>query len=141
MLESEPTPELLRKWIDKADNDLQAASHLLTLGKEGPTDTICFHAQQCIEKYLKALLIVRRIAFPKTHDLHALMTLLPDECRPTLDKMTQEQMTDYATVGRYPDEIIDPSLAETRKAVAIARRIRKEVRRLLPKAALRRKKT
>jgi hypothetical protein len=33
-----------------------------------------------------------------------------------------------------------PSLAEARKAVAIARRVRRDVRRLLPRAALRRTK-
>ena len=36
------------------------AVHTLKLGADGPTDTVCFHAQQCIEKYLKALLVLRR---------------------------------------------------------------------------------
>lgn len=49
-------------------------------------------------------------------------------------------MTEYATVIRYPDAGLDIPLAEARKAVAIARRIRKEVRRLLPPAALRHKR-
>ncbi|MSU80013.1 MAG: HEPN domain-containing protein [Gemmataceae bacterium] len=43
-----------REWIIKADNDLKNAAHTLKLGEEGPTDTVCFHCQQCVEKYLKA---------------------------------------------------------------------------------------
>jgi hypothetical protein len=37
---------------------------------------ICFHCQQSAEKYLKALLIERGIAFPKTHRLEDLLRLL-----------------------------------------------------------------
>ena len=32
-------------------------------------DGVCFHAQQCIEKYLKAKLVEADIDFPKTHNL------------------------------------------------------------------------
>jgi len=39
-----------------------------------------FFAQQCVEKYLKARLVEAGIAFPKTHDLEALLDLvLPAE--------------------------------------------------------------
>ncbi|MSQ97380.1 MAG: HEPN domain-containing protein [Gemmataceae bacterium] len=140
MHEPEASSELVQPWVVKAENDLRTAVHTLTLGQEAPPDTICFHAQQCIEKYFKAVLVLRGISFPKTHDLHTLMTLLPLDCRPTLDEVYQERLTEYATVARYPDEIADPSLAEARKAVATARRVRKEVRCLLPRAALRRKR-
>ena len=34
-----------------------------------------FHMQQCVEKYLKALLVYRDQCFPKTHDLVALNDL------------------------------------------------------------------
>jgi HEPN domain-containing protein len=40
----------VREWIGKAENDLKNATHTLKLGKECPTDTVCFHAQQCVEK-------------------------------------------------------------------------------------------
>ena len=131
---------VVREWIHKAENDLQAASQILTLGKDAPTDTICFHAQQCVEKYLKAVLVSRSIPFPKTHVLHAIIELLPADCRPELARDIQDQFTKYATTWRYPDAGLDIPLAEARKAVAIARRVRRHVRRLLPRAALRRKK-
>jgi HEPN domain-containing protein len=40
------------------------------------TDTVCFHAQQCVEKYLKAFLVLEGIDFPKTHDIGKISALL-----------------------------------------------------------------
>ena len=101
---------------------------------------ICFHAQQCVEKYIKALLVFRGTAFPKTHNIRVLRTLLPPKLRPKLDRKVQDRLTRYAAILRYPDAGTDVPLTEARKAVAIARRVRREVRRHLPRAALRRKK-
>ena len=39
-------------------------------------DSVCFHAQQCAEKYLKARLQDLGIIVPKTHDLTQLLELL-----------------------------------------------------------------
>jgi HEPN domain-containing protein len=131
---------VLREWLAKADNDLTTAAHTLTLGKDCPTDTVCFHAQQCVEKYIKALLVFRATPFPKTHDIHELRALLPPKLRPQLESKVQERLTEYAVLLRYPDAGRDPPFAEARKAVAIARRVRSEVRKHLPRAALRRER-
>jgi HEPN domain-containing protein len=131
---------VIKEWLAKADNDLQTAVHTLTLGKDCPTDTVCFHAQQCVEKHIKALLVFRGTPFPKTHDIAVLRALLPPKLRPKLDKKVQEDLTRYATELRYPGAGPDVPLSEARKAVAIAKRVRKEVRRHLPRAALRRQK-
>ncbi|HEX9668755.1 MAG TPA: HEPN domain-containing protein, partial [Thermoanaerobaculia bacterium] len=61
--------EVAREWILKAENDLKTAVHVLKLGEHCPTDSVCFHAQQCVEKYVKAVLILAGTDFPKTHDL------------------------------------------------------------------------
>ena len=119
---------------------MKNATHTLTLGEDCPTDTVCFHAQQCVEKHIKALLVFRATPFPKTHDISVLRALLPSKLRPRLDKKVRERLTSYATDLRYPDAVPDVSLAEARKAVAIARRVRKEVRKHLPRAALRRER-
>jgi HEPN domain-containing protein len=34
------------------------------------------HARQCVDRYVKALLVVEAADFPKTHDLGALIALL-----------------------------------------------------------------
>ena len=52
-------PELrhvVAQWVSRAEEDLTAAEYLLTMGEQCPFATVCFHAQQVVEKYLKALL-------------------------------------------------------------------------------------
>lgn len=55
-----------REWVRDAEQDWQLAVSLLRR-KQLPTVAICFHAQQSAEKYLKALLLSKRLIFPKTH--------------------------------------------------------------------------
>lgn len=50
----DPLTELVRLWVTKADNDLTMGVQGLKLGKACPTDAVGFHAQQCVEKYLRA---------------------------------------------------------------------------------------
>jgi HEPN domain-containing protein len=64
-----------REWVQKAEGDYGVVSLLLRSRKNWRFDAICFHAQQCAEKYLKARLVEAGIAFPKTHDLEALLRL------------------------------------------------------------------
>lgn len=126
------------EWIGKAEGDLLTATHILKLGRRCPTDAVCFHAQQCAEKYLKALLVVRGIDFPKTHDLEALAARLRNGGKPQLSPDDLARLKRYATVTRYPgaEEI---RLAEARGAVAAARRVRKAIRPLLARAGARAK--
>jgi HEPN domain-containing protein len=119
-----------KEWMAKAENDLKSAAHLLTI-EDCPVDNVCFNAQQCVEKYLKALLITQGKEFPKTHDLGELLILLPPRLQPLLDDEEQDRLTDYATVTCYPGDYEPISLNEARQAVKIARRVRREVRKLL----------
>jgi HEPN domain-containing protein len=58
----------VRQWVEKADHDLRTAEHTLTLEEDCPRDMVCFHAQPCVEKYLKALLVAESVEFPRSHD-------------------------------------------------------------------------
>jgi HEPN domain-containing protein len=127
---------LIGQWIVKAEGDLKSASSILKLKKGCPTDAVCFHAQQCIEKYIKAVLVLRGMNFPKTHDIAHLMALLPANWRPKLDDAQQEKLTDYATVSRYPGDYEPISLTEAREAVKLARKVKKEMRKFLEKKPL-----
>jgi HEPN domain-containing protein len=109
---------------------------MLTLEYDCPTDTVCFHAQQCVEKYVKSLLVWKEIPFPKTHNLSSLVALLPSKIPVLLSEEEQELLTEYAIVTRYPGDMEDLSLGEARKAVQLARRVRKDIRALLPKEAI-----
>jgi HEPN domain-containing protein len=128
---------IARDWVQKAENDLKNAAYTLGMGEDCPTDTVCFHAQQCVEKYLKAFLVLKSINFPKAHDIKELIVLLPSNSRPKLTPEEQRRLTDYATVTRYPGDYEPISLAEARRAVKIARGVRNEIRKLLPKEMLR----
>lgn len=130
------TIAVVREWIYKADNDLKNASHTLKISKGCPTDTICFHAQQCVEKYLKAFLVSMGTDFPKTHDIERLVILLPGKIWLKLSVMEQRLLTNYATATRYPGNTENISPEEAKQSVKIARRVRKELRGFLPKDAL-----
>lgn len=132
------TLRVVSQWVEKAENDLINAAHTLKLGKDCPTDTVCFHAQQCVEKYLKALLAYQGKDVPRIHDIAELMALIPATVRPLLSTEEQESLTDYAATTRYPGDYGSISLSEARGAVQIARRVRKQVRILFPPVARRR---
>jgi HEPN domain-containing protein len=132
-------PELVavvRLWLRKAENDLVAATITLRAGREAPADTVCFPAQQCVEKCLKALLVWRGLEPPRTHDVRLLVALLPPPVRPVFTLEEQRNLTRYATVTRYPGDYDPITLTEARRAVTLARQVRRQVRRWLPKQAL-----
>jgi len=55
------------EWIEKAEGDFATARRELRVQHKPNFDAVCFHAQQTVEKYLKAFLIEGDVAFPKTH--------------------------------------------------------------------------
>ena len=136
MPETEEVVKVVSQWIRKAENDLRVATLALKTEKNCPTDAVSFHAQQCVEKYLKALLAFKGIDFPKTHNISELIALLPSNISIELTPENQEKLTDYATVTRYPGDYDDISGKEARYAVKIARRVRNEIRKLFPKEVL-----
>ena len=128
--------KVVRQWIARAEEDLQNAAYTLTLKENCPFGTICFHAEQCVEKYLKALLVFKGIDFPKTHNIPEVLALVPTSVRPVLSSEEQEQLTDYATVTRYPGDWEPIARGDAEKAVEVARKVREAVRGYLPSAAL-----
>ncbi len=136
----DPVADVVREWVIKAENDLKTAVQTLKLGSKCPTDTVAFHAQQCAEKYLKALLVLRSTAFPRIHDLEALVRLTPSGVLANWPLEEQRRLTAYATLTRCPGDYEPISSSEARQAVRIARRVRKEIRALLPAKVLRRRR-
>jgi HEPN domain-containing protein len=128
----------VREWVEKAESDWKTAILVSRAGKKGPADAACFHAQQCAEKYLKAYLAFQSVAFPKTHSIQRLISLTPADARPNVGVREQALLSEYAVGSRYPGWP-DASLAEARQAVALARRVRRHVRSLLPRKALSRR--
>lgn len=111
----EATREIVELWLRKADNDLLNIRNNL-MADDVPTDTICFHAQQAIEKLLKGLLVANGRNVSKSHDLVKLLTDAVDivpEISPFEDHL--EEITDYGVAVRYPDGYCDPTMAEARR--------------------------
>ncbi len=128
-------PEVLavvRQWVEKAEHDLRNAEHTLTLTEDCPFDTVCFHAQQCVEKYLKALLTLHGVRFPKTHDLTELFPLLPPQAQLTIPSSDLVEINPYAVETRYPGDWEPQTRQDAIRAVEIARRLREAVRGQLP---------
>ena len=125
-----------REWTTKGNNDLKTAVHTLKLGKDCPTDTVCFHAQQCVEKYLKAFLVALEKPFPKTHDVESLVSLIPKSVHIGLTVEEQRRLTEYATVLRYPGPYEAVLLSEAKQAVKLAQRVQRKIQKLLEKKPL-----
>ena len=64
------------EWIGKAEGDHIAALCEARARKNPVYDVACFHARQCVGKYLKARLVEAGITFGKTHNLLALLGLV-----------------------------------------------------------------
>ena len=95
----------VRDWVAKAEEDFAVIQALARRRRHALNDAICFHAQQCAEKYLKALLTRERTVFPKTHDLLDLLDLAQG-CDATLALLRPylEYLQPYAVNLRYPGE-------------------------------------
>lgn len=117
---------LTLEWIEKAEGDYRTAKW----GLQAPDpvhDAICFHAQQCIEKYLKAWLQEANIPTPRTHNLEELLALIV----PTQPVWFAWQpdfkiITAYAVDPRYPGD--SATADNTQHAMHVCEDVRQTVR-------------
>jgi HEPN domain-containing protein len=124
----------VRGWLRKGNSDLSAAR--LILSADGPYDTACYHAQQAVEKYLKALLAFASDApIPRTHNLEDLCSLcleaLPSWDPPGADVVA---LTPFAVESRYDFEFW-PEKGEAEAALRLAERVRSSVLAAVPVGA------
>ncbi len=113
---------IVRNWIEKAEIDIKTAEILLE-NKNAPTEAICFHAQQAVEKLLKAYLTFVDIKAGKTHDIATLIELCLENDRDfeKLEREKLEEFTFYAVEIRYPDTIYTPSWKEAKESLEIVK--------------------
>jgi HEPN domain-containing protein len=118
---------LTREWVDKAEGDFATTRREIRARKAPNYDAVCFHAQQCVEKYLKAPLQEAEISFSRTHDLAALLNLLlPFEPSWESLRLSLRTLTTFAVGVRYPGESADNTMA--REALTLCRDIRRHIR-------------
>jgi HEPN domain-containing protein len=122
--------EIAEEWAFKAEEDFKSANLLMYAGETPIPDYVCFHCQQCAEKYLKAYLQEHEIEFERKHDLSPLLELCVtlDEDFEVLDDEIRE-LDRFAVIVRYPGIIMKADTAE--EALNMAERVRGVVRRKL----------
>lgn len=105
--------ELTHEWVFKAESDFDAAD--LTLhGREVPiVDAVCFHSQQCAEKYLKAFLQEHGVRFERRHELIPLLELcLSLDAEFEVLRSALQSLEQYAVLIRYPGLTVPAEMAE-----------------------------
>jgi HEPN domain-containing protein len=98
---------IVEEWVQKADEDFSVAVREARARKNVAYSAVCFHAQQCLEKYLKATLVFNDKPFTRTHDLDVLLNDciefyplwvgMRDNCK---------RLSRYAVQFRYPGEVV-----------------------------------
>ena len=91
-------------WLDKARRDLRMAELAQAEGVEF-ADQVCFHAQQCAEKALKAVLIAFGRVPPHVHDLGVILDAVAEASPGTEWAALQdfaERLSDFGVGPRYP---------------------------------------
>jgi HEPN domain-containing protein len=61
------------EWVAKAEADLATARREVAVDESPNYDAVCFHSQQCAEKYLKAILVEHAAKVSRIHDLEILV--------------------------------------------------------------------
>jgi HEPN domain-containing protein len=119
-----PHLEEATRMLNMADRDM-AAYRVLRDSNEVHFSVICFHAQQAVEKCLKAVLYFRRIEFRRTHDLTLLCELLAEHRIPLpfpIEEITR--LTPCAVTLRYDDveiEVANLDVADLERIVTVTR--------------------
>lgn len=108
-------------WLIHAESDLQVA----VTGKSPKVlyETLCFHAQQAVEKTLKAVLIANKIPSTKTHNIGTLIGMLPAHVELPEELKEAAELTTYAVMARYPGDLEPVTEDEYLEAIGLAKKV------------------
>lgn len=121
----------VREWLNKAESDYRTARREFEAADSPSYDATCFHAQQFVEKLMKAIMIHNEIVPPRIHNLARLAELLKPLC-PGLDVAIEDlnHLTTLGMVVRYPGESADRNDAE--EVLQICDRLREALEPFIP---------
>ncbi len=111
------------EWIEKAECDFATMERESRARKKPNFDAVCFHGQQCAEKYLKAQMVEAGIPVPRSHDLVFLLEKVLSVV-PMLEFFREDlaYLSDFSVTFRYPGESADRETAlEGRKRCRLFR--------------------
>lgn len=118
-------------WLRNAQGDLALARLRKTRGML--YEHLCFHAQQAAEKSIKAVLLSRGVAFPRTHDLAFLVDSLPAGISLPPSLIDLPTLSKYAVQHRYPGEFLSVTARHRAHALRLAEQAVQWATRLLHK--------
>lgn len=111
---SSPT-ELAFGLLSRARDDAYVVEQLAH-DRAAPDWIIGFHAQQAVEKAIKAVLANANVVFPRTHNIAMLLALLQQiGVQPPKESTLLERLTPFGIAARY-DSGLDQSFALDRDA-------------------------
>ena len=108
-------------WLRRSYSDLSLAS--IPLPEHVLYNDLCFHAQQAVEKSIKAVLIHYGIEFRKVHDIDHLLALLPRDVPSPPASDIVVSLTSYAVMARYPGDYEDILPEDYDEAILVARSV------------------
>lgn len=96
---------------------------ILLRAPESPITSICFHAQQYLEKIMKAVLVSNSVIFRRTHDLGELAGLLAKQgIAPPAPTDQLSRLNPFGVILRYEDvEIVVIESGEVQQILEHAR--------------------
>jgi HEPN domain-containing protein len=122
--------QAVAEWVAKAEGDFLTAGRELRARKSPNYDAVCFHTQQCAEKYLKAVLQENGERVPKIHFLLELLAMiLKFDGSYEFLKADLEVLEDYSVRFRYPGHFAEKD--EARSAYVATGTVRKFIRQKL----------
>lgn len=110
-----------REWIRYAQADMDLAR--VQLPPRGMYESLCFHAQQAIEKSIKAVLVHAGVEVPNTHSIQRLVGLLPAGVPRQEFLLFATRLTAYAVSSRYPGENEPVLEGEYLEAIEVAEKV------------------
>ena len=123
--------EIVQRFVRRGDGHLRAAVVLVEADGAGVADAACYHCEEAVDKYLKALLTLEGIFAPRTHDLNYIHNLLPENTRLFVDRSDLLYLSTYGIERWW-----DPDHDQAVRVLEIARSVRQQIMDRVPTALL-----
>jgi HEPN domain-containing protein len=95
--------ETTSEWLSRAKDDLDVIAEIKD--KQHLTNMVAFHAQQAIEKSLKAIIDEFDLGFVKTHQIERLLEIVKDQMEAEIDHRIVQILDSLYIESRYPVDI------------------------------------
>ena len=119
--------DFVQEWLRKAESDI-AAVRILVAEDLDDYEVAAFHAQQAVEKFIKAYLVRHQVEFAKTHDIKALRSLVASVDQVLAAGLAEaDDLTPYAVDYRYPGDADDVSQADAEKTLRLVEPARERI--------------